>query len=115
MKPLYRSLVPVAAAFWAASFTGCATTAPKEKPKGPVALQLEAKAAETREMLPPEALVVIDQTNIDLEDSGIADAAKQVGDKAVSFVLPDSQGNSTSLDALLLKGPVVLTFYRGHW
>ena len=41
--------------------------------------------------------------------------AIKVGQKATSFELPDPTGNSISLEALLAKGPVVLTFYRGGW
>ncbi|WP_448248446.1 peroxiredoxin-like family protein [Thalassotalea agariperforans] len=41
--------------------------------------------------------------------------AIKVGQKAPSFELSDPEGKSISLDALLTKGPVVLTFYRGSW
>ena len=41
--------------------------------------------------------------------------AIKIGHKAPGFELPDPEGKSISLDALLTKGPVVLTFYRGSW
>ncbi|MEM1330605.1 MAG: peroxiredoxin-like family protein [Planctomycetota bacterium] len=47
--------------------------------------------------------------------SGIEQTAKQVGDKAPQFILPDAVGNEVSLDELLAEGPVVLTWYRGGW
>ena len=31
------------------------------------------------------------------------------------FVLPDETGHLVSLDSLLEKGPVAVTFHRGHW
>lgn len=41
--------------------------------------------------------------------------AIKLGQKAPAFELPNSEGKLVSLDALLTKGPVVLTFYRGSW
>lgn len=110
-----RSLTHLTALACAAAIAGCAAAEPEPEPKGAVALELEATAAATREMLPPEALDVIDSTNRQLEASGIAEAAMQIGDRAPDFTLPDSQGQPVSLNALLADGPVVLTFYRGHW
>ncbi len=43
-----------------------------------------------------------------------ADAIK-VGQKAPQFELPNAQGKLISLDSLLHKGPLVVTFYRGDW
>jgi peroxiredoxin len=31
------------------------------------------------------------------------------------FLLPDEEGHLVSLDSLLKKGPVAITFHRGHW
>ena len=31
------------------------------------------------------------------------------------FVLPDEDGRMVSLESLLQKGPVAVTFHRGHW
>ncbi|MGB1210748.1 MAG: peroxiredoxin-like family protein [Lacinutrix venerupis] len=41
--------------------------------------------------------------------------ALKVGDKAPDFTLPNAKGASISLNKLLNKGPVVVTFYRGDW
>ena len=41
--------------------------------------------------------------------------AIQLGAQAPRFELPNQQGKSVSLDDLLTKGPVVVTFYRGSW
>jgi peroxiredoxin len=49
-------------------------------------------------------------------ESGEAGAqAPGVGDLMPPFLLPDSGGRLVSLDALLGKGPVVVSFNRGHW
>ena len=50
-----------------------------------------------------------------LLNSNITDHAKDVGDTAPEFRLPNVKGGTTSLSALLERGPVVLSFYRGGW
>jgi peroxiredoxin len=51
----------------------------------------------------------------ELVASGQALAAKKAGDKAPAFTLNDPEGNPVSSLALLEKGPLVITFYRGVW
>jgi len=41
--------------------------------------------------------------------------ALDISQKAPNFVLPDEKGNIISLESLLKKGSVVVTFYRGSW
>jgi len=41
--------------------------------------------------------------------------ALSIGQVAPDFELPNPQGKSISLNTLLAKGPVVVTFYRGSW
>ena len=50
-----------------------------------------------------------------LLNSNITDHAKNVGDNAPEFRLPNVQGGETTLSGLLESGPVVLSFYRGGW
>jgi peroxiredoxin len=47
--------------------------------------------------------------------SGAARDALKVGDKAPAFTLQDAEGNEVSSAALLKRGALVLTFYRGVW
>src|SRR6201988_3485888 len=47
--------------------------------------------------------------------AGTVDKALRVGQSAPVFTLPDAFGNQVSLKALLAKGPVVVSFYRGEW
>ena len=51
----------------------------------------------------------------ELSESGILEAAKNVGDKAPEFTLKNATGNDVSLTQKLKDGPVVLVWYRGGW
>jgi len=63
----------------------------------------------------PEALDVMHRATAQLVASGQALNAKKAGDKAPEFTLADSNGQLVSSAALLEKGPLVLSFYRGAW
>jgi peroxiredoxin len=41
--------------------------------------------------------------------------ATEIGQQAPSFELPNPDGKLNSLTDLLVKGPLVVTFYRGSW
>ncbi len=47
--------------------------------------------------------------------AGTVDDALKVGQLAPEFTLPDAFGHPVSLSALLARGPVVISFYRGEW
>ena len=51
----------------------------------------------------------------DLRDSGILDRVVKVGQPAPDFTLPNRDGKPVALTALLARGPVVLSFFRGRW
>ena len=67
------------------------------------------------EQVPEEALTVMARAGEELRDSGLADKAVKVGDKARDFSLSNTSGTKTSLNELLANGPVVLSFFRGRW
>ena len=50
-----------------------------------------------------------------LVESGLAENAINVGDKAPEFNLPDIHGKQTKLSDLLEQGPVVINYYRGGY
>jgi hypothetical protein len=64
---------------------------------------------------PPEAVAIMHRVTDDLRNSGIMDRALKEGKAAPSFELENSHGSRVSLSGLLGRGPVVLTFFRGHW
>ena len=51
----------------------------------------------------------------ELETSGAAQRALGVGDEAPEFSLADTSGDRVSSAAVLERGPLVVTFFRGHW
>ncbi len=64
---------------------------------------------------PPEVLEVMRRATDELARSGIGEKALHQGDEAPAFELPRVGGGTRSLTDLLKHGPLVLTFYRGHW
>lgn len=71
-----------------------------------------AEAARQRR---PEFAQAIDRLVERLREYGVGDSAPPVGDRMPSFLLPDESGHLVSLDELLTRGPVAVTFHRGHW
>lgn len=62
-----------------------------------------------------DQLDVMQRATRSLIDSGQADDALKAGDTAPDFTLEDADGNSVSSRALLARGPLIATFYRGVW
>jgi len=77
--------------------------------------ELEARVKGSAERLPPDVLQTMLDVTRRLVDSGIAQRALNVGDKAPNFKLPSATGEEVRLNELLDKGPVILNFYRGGW
>jgi peroxiredoxin len=77
--------------------------------------QIAEFVAGMRKNAPPQVLATLDAEIQKLANSGIASRALKVGDKAPDFFLPNAQGGMLRLSALLSKGSVVVTFYRGGW
>ena len=64
----------------------------------------------------PKAVVeIMHRATDNLSNSGILERTIKVGEKAPNFSLKNGNGEEISLKALLSKGPLVLTFYRGRW
>jgi peroxiredoxin len=77
--------------------------------------QLAEYRTDWRARVPAERQAVMDGHVAHLAASGIAASAKQVGDRAPAIRLRDQHGKDFDIAALLAKGPVVVTFYRGGW
>jgi peroxiredoxin len=67
-------------------------------------------------LVPTQAqLDVMRRATQSLIDSRQAENALEAGDTAPQFTLRDSDGGMVSSRALLARGPLVATFYRGIW
>jgi peroxiredoxin len=77
--------------------------------------QLVEYRAGWRARVPADRQALMDQHIAHLAASGIDRSAKQVGDHAPAIRLRDQYGEDFDVTALLAKGPVVVTFYRGGW
>lgn len=65
--------------------------------------------------VPPSVIATMHRATAELIASGAAAEARKAGDKAPVFTLDDPEGNAVSSAALLAKGPLVVSFYRGVW
>lgn len=79
------------------------------------AFRADFKAGKPSFNAPPEIHPVMERATAELIASGQAGRAIKAGDRAPHFNLKDQDGNDVSSAALLVKGPLVVTFYRGVW
>lgn len=93
-----------------------ATETPKKKEIMSLQEKLDAfkKDFETN-IAPRQAVEAFHRSNQELIDAGYAERALKAGDLAPGFTLQDSEGSPVYSRALLAKGPLVVTFYRGAW
>src|SRR5579859_5407271 len=80
----------------------------------PLAERLKAVADEVGR-LSPEFTGIVDRMIARLEANSVGQSAPHPGELMPDFVLPDEAGRLVRLTDLLEKGPVVLSFHRGHW
>lgn len=71
--------------------------------------------AETARRKQPEFAAAVDRLVARLQQYGAGGSAPQVGEPMPLFLLPDETKQIVSLDDLLDRGPVAVTFHRGHW
>jgi peroxiredoxin len=80
----------------------------------PLGERLKAVADEVRR-LSPEFADIVDRMVARLVANNVGQSAPQPGEPMPDFILPDEGGRLVRLTDLLDKGPVVLSFHRGHW
>ena len=64
---------------------------------------------------PPDVVAIMDRSTDALRTSGIPNRIPKVGSSLPGFELEDTEGQRVRSSELLVKGPLVLTFYRGVW
>jgi peroxiredoxin len=76
--------------------------------------QLRTVAATVRQER-PEFAAAVDRLVERLRQYGAGESAPRIGEPMPPFVLPDETGRMVSLEELLDRAPVAVTFHRGHW
>ena len=64
---------------------------------------------------PREAIETMHRATVELKASGIENTALKVGDRAPEFSLVNQDHVTVNSADLLRQGPIVLSFFRGHW
>jgi peroxiredoxin len=82
--------------------------------------QLDAFKADFESGKPPynaprPVIEIMRRATAELIVTGAASRTKKTGEIAPSFSLKDPNGNVLSSAELLLRGPLIVTFYRGAW
>ncbi len=77
--------------------------------------QLERIRAGAATRVPAEQRAVMGAATKELRESGILDRAPKVGDTLPAFALQNVHDEEVSSTALLTRGPLVLTVFRGVW
>jgi hypothetical protein len=77
--------------------------------------RLDQRKAEFKASAPKEALEIMNNATESLKNSGVVANALKEGDTLPEFTLPDQGGNEVSSSALLEKGPLIVSVYRGVW
>ena len=63
----------------------------------------------------PERVATMHRATAELKASGIEGRARKIGDRAPDFALFNQDHIEVSSTDLLRKGPMVVSFFRGHW
>jgi peroxiredoxin len=80
----------------------------------PLSARLKAVADATRSQR-PEFTAAVDRMVARLEANQVGQSAPDIGAPMPDFILPDQDGRLVRLGELIERGPVVVSFNRGHW
>jgi hypothetical protein len=64
---------------------------------------------------PHEAIEIMHRATEELKASGLEGRALKVGDRAPAFTLFNQDHVEVDSSELLRQGPLVVSFFRGHW
>ena len=76
-------------------------------------LDVMREAASKR--IPPDKWALMNRATADLRASGILDRIVKVGQPMPTFAGRAHDDRSIASGDLLARGPLVLSFFRGHW
>jgi hypothetical protein len=77
--------------------------------------KLDAQREASAKRIPPEKAAIMKAGNAALRASGILQKVVGVGQKAPAFTGTAHDGRVVRSADLLAKGPLVVSFFRGHW
>jgi hypothetical protein len=77
--------------------------------------ELKALREKAEAKRPPEIVATMRRAVDELRASGASGRVLKAGDPMPPFALPDGDERIVDSAALLAKGPLVVTFYRGRW
>ncbi len=77
--------------------------------------RLDAIREGSKQRIPEDTRAIMHRATEELRTSGILDSVAAVGDTMPEFTLVNTHGEMVSSAALLAEGPLVVSFYRGHW
>ncbi len=82
-----------------------------------MSLKAELKALQTRleSGRPADVVATMHRAVEELRSSGAVGRVLKAGDQAPEFVVPNAAEQPIDSRALLAKGPLIVTFYRGRW
>jgi hypothetical protein len=82
-----------------------------------MSLKAELKALQTRLEAgrPADVVATMHRAVEELRTSGAVGRVLKLGERAPEFVLPNAAEQLIDSRALLTKGPLIVTFYRGRW
>ena len=63
----------------------------------------------------PDIVATMRRAVDELQASGAPGRVLKAGDRAPHFALPDGNERMVDSQALLARGPLVVSFYRGRW
>ena len=77
--------------------------------------KLDAIREASSKRIPPDRQSIMHRATSDLRASGIMDRIVKVGQPMPAFAGQAHDGRTISSGALLAHGPLLLSFFRGHW
>ena len=77
--------------------------------------KLDATRAAGAARIPPDKQAIMHRATADLRRSGIVERIVPVGAMAPAFTLANHDGQMISSAAVLARGPMIVSFFRGSW
>jgi hypothetical protein len=81
----------------------------------PLKDKLDQTRAASAKRRTPEQWALMQRATEDLRASGILDSVLKAGQMIPAFAGTSHDGRHIASGALLQQGPLVLSFFRGHW